>query len=385
MSANNRPEQGARENDGGSALATASRLALTVTRGRHDGARVELAQGQHLIGADVDCDVVLSDGGVALRHCILDVRAYDLTLTTMEASTVHINGHARSGSGIVVPSGAALLVGEACLIAEHLAAAPLPLAAAASGAAPPRVPDASRASGRVMDWFAAWGVMVASVAGIGMAATVPSAMNTATDERPVFDLRTLEAAFGAIGGTELLVRVGKDGQVRLDGFVGDDAAAAELRRRAAQMHGLPIEHGYQVVESLERQILGYLAERNVRLSYRGQGHFVASGRALSHRFHQRAAELSNELRGVIELDVSAVDAPRPPGEKRPLPLRIVSVQVSAPAQFSTSDGVRYFVGARLPDGAEVVSIQPDRVLFRREGRSIVYPLSREELGNDDAK
>lgn len=383
MSVKDRPEQRAPENAGASKPAL--RLALTVTRGRHDGARVELAQGQHLVGADADCDVVLSDGGVARRHCILDVRVHDLTLTTIEASTVHINGHARSGSGIVVPNGAALLVGEACLIAEHLAAAPLPLAAAASGAAPPRVPDASRVSGRVMDWFAAWGVMVASVAGIGMAATVPSAMTTPSNERPVFDLRTLEATFGAIGGKELQVRVDKDGQVRLDGFVGDEAAAAELRRRAVQMQAPPIEHGYQVVESLERQILGYLAERNIRLTYRGQGTFVASGRALSHRFHQRAAELINELRGVIELDVSAVDAPRPPGEKRPLPLRIVSVQVSAPAQFSTSDGVRYFVGARLPDGAEVVSIQPDRVLFRREGRSIVYPLSREELGNDDAK
>jgi type III secretion system YscD/HrpQ family protein len=210
-------------------------------------------------------------------------------------------------------------------------------------------------------------------------------MTTPSGERPVFDLRTLESTFGAIGGKELQVRVGKEGQVQLDGFVSDEAAAAELRSRAAQLHGVVIEHGYQVIESLRRQILGYLAERNIQLTYQGQGTFVASGRALSHRFAQRAAELTNELRGVIQLDIDAVEAPRAPSEKRPLPLRIVSVQVSAPAQFSTSDGVRYFVGARLPDGAEVVSIQPDRVLFRREGRSIIFQLSREELRNVDAK
>lgn len=371
-----------RDHDNEDALAPAPRASLVVTRGRHDGARVELTPGQHLIGADADCDVVLSDSGVTRRHCLLDVRAQELTLTTIEAAKVYLNGHAQSGVGIVVPSGSALLIGEACLIAEHLAAAAAPEDSPATRAAVPQISDSRRGPGRVMDWLAAWGVMVASVAGIGMAATVPSAMTSPASGKPAFDLQDLQATFGAIGGKELQVRVGKDGQVRLEGFVGDESAAAELRRRSARLPGVPIEHGYQVVESLHRQILGYLAERNVQLVYRGHGSFVASGRALSQRFRQRVAELTHELSGVVSLDFGAVEAPYPPGEKRPLPLRIVSIQVSAPAQFSTSDGVRYFVGARLPDGAEVVSIQPDRVLFRREGHPIVYRLSREEVSND---
>lgn len=360
------------------------RVRLTVTRGRHEGALLELPEGEHLLGADADCDVVLGDPGVAPQHCQLELKAQRLNVSTFEGAQLYINGHARSGSNIAVPEGAALLIGEACVIVELIAPALAPTVAvvvAGQHAVAADSVQAGRTTSRLVDWLAAWGVMVAGVAGVGMAATVPSVIAPTPDAGRSLDVPSMKAALSGVGGNELLVRDGKDGRIRLDGFVSDEVAASELRRRVAQLRAGEVEHGYQVVESLQRQILGYLDERNVRLTYQGRGRFVAAGRALSHRFHARAADLANELNGVAELDVSGVEAPPPPGEKRPLPLRIVSVQVSPPAQFTTADGTRYFVGARLSDGAEVVSIQPGRVLFLREGRSIIYRLSREEMSN----
>ena len=55
-----------------------------------------------------------------------------------------------------------------------------------------------------------------------------------------------------------------------------------------------------------------------------------------------------------------------------MPLRIVEVQADEPAHFRTADGARWFVGARLPDGAEVLRIEAEQVLFRRGDRTVAF-------------
>lgn len=98
----------------GPATAVRSSLALHVVKGVHTGAQIPLASTtMMLIGTGDDCDVILSDTGVAKHHCILSTHSDGIMVRPLGASvTVQGQPHER-GIGLPLPWGACVELGEA--------------------------------------------------------------------------------------------------------------------------------------------------------------------------------------------------------------------------------------------------------------------------------
>jgi hypothetical protein len=89
----------------------------------------------------------------------------------------------------------------------------------------------------------------------------------------------------------------------------------------------------------------------------------------------RLRALSTELANIIPIEdhVAYVDN-REPASPGALPVKLRGVMIGNPSYFLTDTGARYFVGGVLPDGAEVMAIEPTQIRFRAGDRQYVYNL-----------
>ena len=104
------------------------------------------------------------------------------------------------------------------------------------------------------------------------------------------------------------------------------------------------------------------------------GRLVVEGKTSRTQLQNRIRALAEDLRGTIAVEdhvVYVADDDHPPG---PFPVRVQGVMIGKPSYFITDSGVRYFVGGVLPDGAEVLSIDPEAIQFRRAGAVVAYKL-----------
>ena len=79
-----------------------SRMRLHVETGMHEGAKIELVDGEYLLGSATDCDVILMDMGIAPRHARLRVADSLVTVTALEG-TVRSNGEYLSDAELSAP------------------------------------------------------------------------------------------------------------------------------------------------------------------------------------------------------------------------------------------------------------------------------------------
>jgi hypothetical protein len=116
-----------------------------------------------------------------------------------------------------------------------------------------------------------------------------------------------------------------------------------------------------------------LANESLRVDLRDGG-LVIEGRTAQQAIKGRIQALTQDLRGTVTVQdhVDYVDAES--ASAGALPVTVTSVLVGNPSYFLTDTGARYFVGATLPDGTEVVSVDQDEIRFRRGGRILAYKL-----------
>src|SRR5581483_677275 len=89
-------------------------LALRVTKGIHTGALIPLTSiDLLLIGAGDDCDVILSDSGVARHHCILALRGDLITIRAVAASVTLQGKPHEPGNGVPLACGVEVGLGDA--------------------------------------------------------------------------------------------------------------------------------------------------------------------------------------------------------------------------------------------------------------------------------
>ena len=77
--------------------------------GLHAGARIELTEGDWVIGSDDSCDLILADEGFAPRHASVSVKSGEVGIVTLDGKVTTLEG--RSVANEVWPKGTVLLFG----------------------------------------------------------------------------------------------------------------------------------------------------------------------------------------------------------------------------------------------------------------------------------
>lgn len=122
-----------------------------------------------------------------------------------------------------------------------------------------------------------------------------------------------------------------------------------------------------------------LADATIGADYVGAGTVRLNGTSDKPAVITRIKQLSSDLVGVVRVDNQVAFSKIPDDKPRQheLPFRIVDVQhetKNSSGSFSTDNNARYFVGAVLADGSEVLAIRSDRIEFSSGDRLITYPL-----------
>jgi type III secretion protein D len=133
-------------------------------------------------------------------------------------------------------------------------------------------------------------------------------------------------------------------RVVVEGLLASSAEAVALRQVLARFPAERIEHQYAAAPDVAQGISDALALPGVSVSYRGQGNFAVTGRAMHlDKVREAAARIAADLAPLVHgIDVDAVEAPAP--DKVPV------------GAMLSSDGLQY---VQTRDGVKHLSLLPD--------------------------
>jgi type III secretion protein D len=179
-----------------------------------------------------------------------------------------------------------------------------------------------------------------------------------------------DAALMAHGFNTVHFRSVKKNELELVGTVPTAAEKKRLREWLASGAYKDARFKVHAADALAQQVRDALGDGDVRVRF-SRGRLLIEGTTSRLSTRQRIRSVTQDLRGVIAVDdrVAYVESAEAPG---PLPVRVRDVKVGDARYFSTDNGDRYFEGAVLPDGAEVVAIEATQIRFRRNGKMLVY-------------
>lgn len=333
---------------------------IVVTAGLHAGARRTVRRNDLLlVGGAEACDVVLADGGVARRHCLVGMRAGMAMVEALDAS-LRVDGQLlAAGSQSLLAPGAELRIGEATLRLS-LPGGAFAQAAGAAGDAPRAPPSRALVVAGALAVLALAAILIAA----GRAPATPDAGPAAA--------AAIESLRGSDGVEDLSLADGDQG-LRVVGRVRD----AQVRARiAAALPGaaLDVVVGEQLAADVRQALRGFDLLADARYLGGGVVEIVSSARDQDAIRRAIGAERARgNLAGLSEVALSAVDAaPAPSAVAEDDGKRIVAVVDGADPHARTADGSTYGIGARLPDGGLVVGIGSGvlRVLYGDEIRVI---------------
>lgn len=163
------------------------------------------------------------------------------------------------------------------------------------------------------------------------------------------------------------------------GYVDDGASLTRLQR---WLNARNVGHATVMVRvgtELATRVREALGEPSLAVDYRPGGSVRVQGSSDKLAVRERLRRMAVDLAGTVRIDdrVAFIEEPDRTPKKFVLPFRIVDVRPGYgdnTGSFGNDSGARYFVGAVLPDGAEVVAINDDGIEFSIAGRSIKYPL-----------
>lgn len=386
---------------------------LVLLSGLHDGAHVALSSSVCVVGAADGCDVVLRDPGIAGMHAMLNLGGVRPVLRRLGA----VNGPATAEKGDAAPADEqvldwyqpfALAGAWAALVPPGFAwgeVKPLPAASSQDGGVDDgthvSAPDAAlhhagkrRTSPQTWTTWAAGAVLglglttlaVGSGAFAGARQWVDReaggsrAAGKQVDPNRSVQLQALRGLVAHPDRSGLRVLDEGSGPVVLSGFVADaaqlEALVTQLRTRELRGVELRVQEGAE----LSRRASEFLGADGVKAVFELPSRLVLLGRPAASTsldgLKSRVALLAREVASGVgiedRIEYGALQPAVAETIERPMPLRIVEVHADEPANFRTAEGGRFFVGAKMPDGAEVIAIASEEILFRRDGRPIVY-------------
>lgn len=325
---------------------------LRVAGGLHQGATLRL-RGRTRIGNAPDNDIVLHDPGVHPHHAeLVRMDGAWVLFDVSDGREVRAIETARRGRferrrfGL----GAAELV-----LSQRAALAPAPA---------PKPAFASRRR------------VAAAALGLVIALTGAYAMHVVRSAPLVQASSTRSLATEGFPDVEVVMT--QAGAPRVLGFVEDRRVLARLQHWLAAQDGALSQAAAQVQvgSELAGLVRETLADNSLLVDYLPGGVVRVQGSSSSLATRERLRRLSDDLAGVARIDsrVAFLDTPVAPAMPREhsLPVRVTDVMAGEHGSFSSGNGVRYFVGGVLPDGAEVIAIRDDAVEFLVGDKRITY-------------
>ena len=316
-------------------------LSLRVVRGLHVGALTQVPPSEVvLVGAGEDCDVILSDAGVARHHCVLSNLDSRLFLRAIDEPLV-LDGQTQDpGKSFCVTPGTCVELGAAAFDVVTEQESHVPYVAKPVLAPRGRLSFGWIASSemfRRMRWAAV------AVLGVGVAV--------------------------AAGWTPVQM-----------GLKGHRAHVAETPEQplTAGRPGADIAHDVEEVLRLSDVASDAHYDGNGTVTVRGH---LGDPKVLATVIQSRA------MREIVGLKrVLAVNLDDRHGSGAPTQVdgtRIVSVISGDDPYVVTADGSRYYVGAELPQGGRLAGVDGDEVLIERNGQVEHMRLQGARLGSSN--
>jgi hypothetical protein len=164
----------------------------------------------------------------------------------------------------------------------------------------------------------------------------------------------------------------RQGGLEAAGLVANLAEKQRLRNWLSGSGYQDVRFKVQTADALIQQVRDTLSDSSLRIRFDGN-RLRIEGTTSNLAVRQRIRSIADDLQGIVTIDdrVAYVETAEAPGS---LPVRIRDVRSGDARYFSTDTGDRYFEGALLPDGAEVLAIEASQIRFRRNGRVLVYNL-----------
>ena len=181
------------------------------------------------------------------------------------------------------------------------------------------------------------------------------------------------------GWPDVALISGKTSQLIVRGYVND---AEALRRVKRWLNGQTFKNAsveIRVGADVLARVKDALADSSVSAEYVGAGTVRIQGSSDKPALMDRIRQIGTDLQEVVRIDnrVAFYKVPDVGPKQHILPFRIVDIQHETSknaGSFSADNNARYFVGAVLPDGSEVLAIRGDRIEFLSGDRLITYPL-----------
>ena len=332
---------------------------LCVMTGAHRGASCTLAAGaMAVIGQRDDCDIILSDDGVAPHHCIVSnignvpmVRAVDGNVT-VDGNTVE-PGDPRPLSdfdALAINDSVTVLVGDADDERWDELLRTVAVRSLDRPPAPRRWP-------------------VATAAMFAIAASVTTAAMMLRDDALVLlpaQLPEVKRVVNDMQLPEVRVRKGAE-QIEVIGVVRAEATREKLKDTLADMGtGLDVRvrTGEEIASDV-REILR-MSGLGARTRYAGNGEVTVSGVFEDEARLQNALESRAvmDVAGLVKVSVLNSGTPvKVLAEEDQIPpeKKIVAVVRGDDPYLVTADSSRYYIGARLPDGSILHDIIADDI------------------------
>lgn len=173
-----------------------------------------------------------------------------------------------------------------------------------------------------------------------------------------------------------------DGRIGVRGFVESSArrmALSEALKRFGNELTIQVHAADQIVEQAQR----YINEPDISVDYAGAGRLVVSGTSNNGAIHDKVARLSADLRSVVAVvdEVESNKRPRPTGVTTRSSSELAQWKGSLPAEMvglteysngmryiQLSNGQRYYEGATLKSGDELVNIEADHLVVTKTGK-----------------
>ena len=179
------------------------------------------------------------------------------------------------------------------------------------------------------------------------------------------------------GFPDVKLTVGRNQQSLLSGYVDNAEALGRLKRWIDLQVGLGAPQvKVRVGDELANRVREALQDTDLTVQYVSGGVVRVLGTTNKLDVREQIGRLAADLRGIVRIDdkvsyLEAVEEVKPPPPYK-IPVRVVDVIPGKQGSFGDGRGTRYFVGAILPDGAEVLNIELDAIEVTLSGTKQKY-------------
>jgi type III secretion protein D len=340
-------------------LLAASELApqatLRVLSGAHAGAALALDGPGRWVGSDPQCDVVLQDDGIQPRHARILPRdgRYELVSANAPAQTiVPVLRERRDG-----------------FVEERYELGDVALTLSWPDDSPEEQPALRFGRGTVLKSLLIGGLLAVVVIGAGEFFSLQQARS------PADRVARATAALGASLPPGVKLQTAADGTLVVDGLVADEPERQRLLQLLSRSGYGDAQLRVASASVLIDQLREALGAPELQIAYDGRGRVRIEGTTENAAVKSRLRSIAAE-RGRDDIDdrVVLVDEQQRKERTVPMPVRVTDVMLGDTPYFRTDTGARYYTGALLPDGAEVVSIGEREIVFRRGEKTVVFHL-----------